>query len=98
MIYISRNKLYALVLYCVVNSVVFIRGVEGQLELSSSVIGVILIPILFPSLVAWLASWGLIESLAKDSKLGLSPDLVSFFYWLLLVIVSMFFLFNWRVY
>ena len=98
MIYISKSKLCALALFIVVNVVVYFRGIEGQLELSFLLLGAILIPIFFPSVVAWFSSWGLIESLAKDSRKGLSPDLVAFFYWLILIIVSMFFLFNWQVY
>jgi len=81
-----------------VNVVVYFRGIEGQLELSSFLLGVILLPILFPSIIAWFASWGFIESFAKDFGKGLSPDLVSFFYWLVLIIVSMSFLFNWGLY
>lgn len=97
MIYLTKSKLAAIALYFVVNVVVYIRGIEGQLEASLWILGVTIIPILAPSIVAWFASWGFMESLAKDSKQGLAPYLVSFFYWLLLIIVSLFFLMNWSL-
>jgi hypothetical protein len=38
------------------------------------------------------------ESLAKDSGSEVSPGLVSLFFWVLFIIASMFFLFNWSLY
>lgn len=96
--YLAKNKIYGVGIYLLVNAVVYIRGNKGQLELSLSVLGVILIPILMPRLVAWFASWGFMESLAKDSRSGLPHGFVSFFYWLILIVASMYFLFNWGLY
>lgn len=85
-------------LYVVVTTIVYIRGLEGQYEASLLIMGVILLPIMFPSVVAWFASWGFMESMAKDSRAGLSPSLVAFFYWLILLIVSVCFVFNVGIY
>lgn len=94
MFYLSKNKLWAIALYCCVNTVVYLRGDINQSQLCLLVLAVALLPIMAPSLVAWFASWGFMESLAKDSKVGLSPSLVSLFYWIVLIIVSLLFLFN----
>ena len=82
----------------VATKIIYLRGDKKQLEASLLVLGIILLPILFSRLIAWFASWGLMESLAKDSRKGVSSNQVSFFYWLVFIIVSMFFLFNWSLY
>jgi hypothetical protein len=38
------------------------------------------------------------ESLAKDSGSAVSPDMVSLFFWLVLIIASTFFVFNLSLY
>jgi len=98
MIYIAKNKICAIIIYLLVNTVVYFRGDNAQLESSLWVLSLILIPILLPRLEAWFASRGYMESLAKDFRLGVSPDLVSFCYWFFLIIASLFFLFNWSLY
>lgn len=98
MIYLDKNKACAIAVYLAVNAWVYLRGIEGQFDVSALVLGAFLIPILMPGLVAWFGSWGFIESLAKDSSAGLSPSVVSFLGWLLLIMASAFFLFNMSVY
>jgi hypothetical protein len=96
--YLAKNKIYAVLLYCVVNAVVYQRGDTAQLEASMSILAGVTLPILIPGVFSWFARWGFMESLAKDSGSVVSPDLVSFFFWLVLIVVSTFFLFNLSLY
>lgn len=98
MIYIAKNKVIAILVFLFVNAVIYSRGNAEHLEFSLSILGVILVPILFPGIFSFFAGWGFMESLARDSGKGVSPNFVSFFYWLLFIIVSMFVLFKWGLY
>ena len=96
--YLAKNKIYAVLLYFVVNAVVYQRGDKAQLDASLFILAGIILPILIPGVFAWFARWGFMESLAKDSGSEVSPYLVSFFFWLVLIIASTFFLFNLSLY
>jgi len=98
MIPVAKNKFFAILVYIFVNLVVYFRGVDGQLETSIVVLSGLLFVILTPGIEAWFASWGFMEGLAKDSGSSVSPGLVSLFYWLLFIIASLYFLFNWSLY
>ncbi len=98
MIYISRDKFIAILCYCLVNTAVYLRGDNEQLRTSLLILGVILIPIFLSRIYAWFSSWGFMESLARDFGKGVSAGHISFFYWLVFAVVSLFFLFNWRLY
>lgn len=97
MIPISKSKFFALAIYLVVNLIVYARGDAQQLQQSLVVLGVFCIPIFLPSLIAWFARWGLMESLARDFGNAVPHSMVSFFYWLLLIIASLCFVFNWSL-
>ncbi len=96
--YIAKNKIYAVLLYIIVNAVVYQRGDQAQLDASLLILAVIILPIFIPGVFAWFARWGFMESLAKDSGSAVSPDMVSLFFWLVFIIASTFFVFNLSLY
>jgi len=96
--YLAKNKIYAVLLYFVVNTVVYQRGDKAQLEASLLILAGLILPILIPRVFSWFARWGFMESLAKDSGSVVPPYLVSLFFWLVFIIVATFFLFNLSLY
>jgi len=88
----------ALGIYIAVLLLVWSRDNIEHTQGAAIVLGVLLIPVLFPRVFAWLSSWGFMESLASDSGKGVSVSMAGLFFWILYIIACLFFVFEWSIY
>ena len=92
--HLTSSKIKAIALYFIVVSFEFFSGGQANGSATAVMLGGFLLPILFSETFAWFSSFGLMESFASDSREGLSPNIVSFLGWILLLIGCAYFLFN----
>jgi len=95
----ERHQIIAISIFIAVISLINFRAQATDDVIDTSIgLFVVLLPILFYRLVAYLASFGFPEILARDYGSKNDPQAYAVFFWMLFIIACLFVLFDWQIY